>query len=67
MSKASIERKFNVKFPKGFSREILDVISAGCELGYLTKEDVEFMMSEECNLIRAINRLHQRRKEQPDK
>lgn len=67
MTKFQIAKKYGVKFRDNFPREIIDVISAGCELGYLTQADVEYMVSDECNLIRAVNLLKQRRKDQPDK
>ena len=67
MNRSEISKRYGIDVPRKFDQGIFEVISTGCDLGYFTKADLEFLISEDCNLIRATNLIIRRRREAADK
>lgn len=66
MTRSEIRKIYGVDVPTKIDRDKLDTIYAGCELGYLTKEDIEFMILPTTTLVQAVNRMKKRRLEAED-
>lgn len=63
ISAREILRHYEIDFKKVKKSKNFDVIVAGCELGYLKRSDVVFMLEEGTSEVQAQNRLTKRRRE----
>lgn len=63
VSAKEILHRYGIDFNKVKKNKNFDAIVAGCELGYLKRSDVVFMLEEGTSEVQAQNRLTKRRRE----
>lgn len=63
ISAREILHRYGIDFNKVKKNKNFDAIVAGCELGYLKRSDVVFMLEESTSEVQAQNRLTKRRRE----